>query len=469
MRYAVVGGGISGLTAAYRLSRLNPNSTVDLFEASSRLGGVLDTKRTDDLLIERGADSFFDKLPWATDLCQELGLLKDLIPTVEGDRRAFILKSDKLHAVPEGFVVVKPQKLMPLLSTPLLSWQGKARLFCEEFIATAHGITDKDYDETVASFAIRRLGQEAFETLVQPLLAGIYTADPFKLSLAATMPDAIEAEKNYGSLRAAIKASQNDSDQEASGARYARFKTLRSGLIQLVNALQNRLGKGCIHLNKGVSKIYKTEDNWFIDCASQNRLGPYQGVVVALPAPRAAEVLQNSYQQLSKKLGTIEYASSAVVTMTFRHNQLKESVSGFGFVVPTVEKRQIVAASFSSQKFPGRAPADQLLIRAFLGGALQPELMEHSDDRLIEIATREIQDLVNISGGPLHSDLVRWNEKMPQYHLGHLTLVREIEALTERIDGLELAGNAYHGVGIPQCIRSGNLAAERLHVLGATN
>ncbi|MCG8451406.1 MAG: protoporphyrinogen oxidase [Pirellulales bacterium] len=462
-RFAVIGGGISGLTAAYRLSQLRPETSVEIFEASGRLGGVLDTYRTDKLLIERGADSFFNKLPWAAELCEELGLAPELIPTKEGERRALVLRAGRLHPVPEGFVVLQPQRLLPILLSPLLSWRGKLRLFCEGWVQRSQELHHTDYDESVASFATRRLGRETFEQLVQPLLAGIYTADPYQLSLAATMPEAIEAEREHGSLRSAIRAMKNNQDAQASGARYARFVTLRKGLGQLVETLANRLPTDHIHLSAPVDKVVRKENGkWFVVQKEGDKHGPYEGIIVAIPAPRAAELVRQLDSQLKHLLQKIPYASSAVVSLVYQRDQIARAAPGFGFVVPSVEKRKIVAASFSNKKFPGRAPDNQLLVRVFLGGALQSELFNLSDGELCELARSELADILDVAGQPLHVNLVRWQEKMPQYHVGHVQLVSALERRVVDLPGLELAGNAYHGVGIPQCVHSGDTAARRL-------
>jgi len=272
-RFAVLGGGITGLTAAHRLTQLAPHSTVEVFEASSQLGGVLSTRCEDEYLIELGADSFLKKLPWAVELCEELGLGDELLPTNPTGRRALVVRDGRLHPVPEGFVILKPHRIVPILLTPLLSLKGKLRLLRERWIGSPKELYEADFDESVASFATRRLGQEAFERLVQPLLAGIYTADPNQLSLAATMPDAIEAERDHGSLtRAILKKAKLDgagvdneeSDSRASGARYAGFVTLRQGLKQLIETLAESLSTENFHFNTPVRSLKKNGNGrWF--------------------------------------------------------------------------------------------------------------------------------------------------------------------------------------------------------------
>ncbi len=461
-----MGGGITGLTAAYRLSQLVPRASVEVFEAGDRLGGVLCTRREDEYLIELGADSFLKKLPWAVELCEELGLGGELLPTNPLGRRALVVRDGRLHPVPEGFVILQPHRMLPLLRTPLLSWGGKLRLLREHWIGSPERLQETDYDESVASFATRRLGREAFERLVQPLLAGIYTADPDQLSLAATMPDAILAEREHGSLtRAAFRKAkqQGESDSRASGARYASFVTLRHGLGQLVETLAGRLPTENVHFNTAIRNVSKTENGqWIVHPEEGSSLAPYDGIVVALPAPRAAAIVESVDTQLGELLRKIPYASSGVVCMVYRRDQISHDLDGFGLVVPTIEGKNIIAASFSSVKFPGRAPDDQVLVRVFLGGALRPELVDLPDENLQALAQADLTELLGITGQPLRTDLVRWQEKMPQYHVGHVQLVDAIEKLAADLDGLELAGNAYRGVGIPQCVRSGDTAARRL-------
>ncbi|MCH2114427.1 MAG: protoporphyrinogen oxidase [Pirellulales bacterium] len=466
-RYAVIGGGISGLSAAYRLTQLSPGAAVELFEAGDRLGGVLHTHRDGGLLIERGADSFLNKNPCAFDLCQEIGLADQLIPTNEGQRRAFLLCRGALYPVPDGFVVYRPQRLGPILQSPILSWWGKLRLLSERWVPRLPGIHRADFDESAASFAIRRLGRETFERLVQPLLAGIYTADPYQLSVAATIPEAIEAVREFGSLRRAALRAGDPENAESSGARYASFLSLRGGLVQLIQALAGQLDASCCHLNAPVRALRQVENHsWLIEQDDGTRRGPFQGIVIALPAPRVVPLVSQLDARLGELLARIPYASSAVVSLVFRRDQIGADISGFGVVIPSVEGRQIVAASFSSNKFSGRAPEGQVLVRVFLGGALHPKLLQLPDDQLCEVARAELSEVLHIRGHPLSTDMIRWHEKMPQYHVGHVKLVGEIEAQIERWQGLELAGNAYHGVGISQCIQSGENAARRIVQVG---
>jgi len=470
LQLGVVGGGVSGLTAAYRLAQLLPEASVDLFESDDRLGGVLSTQRGNEFLLERGADSFHNKHPWAAELCEELGIAGELQATNAQHRRAFVLRAGQLHPVPEGFVLLKPHRIGPILKTPLLSWRGKIRLLAERWTRQAPEVHHADYDESLASFATRRLGKETFERLVQPLVAGIFTADSDKLSVAATMPDALEAEREHGSLwrsATAVAAKAGDKQQstesQASGARYSSFLTLSGGIGRLIDALATRIPAERIHLNSPVHGVIHTEDGaWKLVGPQQAVLGEFDGVIIATPAPRAAGMIEQVDPHLSLMLRRISYASSAVVCMVFERDQIRHPLDGFGVVLPAVENREIVAVSFSSVKFSGRAPAGKVLVRVFLGGALQPEKMQLTDEELKSIALSELNSMLGITGEPQLVDIARWHEKMPQYHIGHVQLVDAIEYHVAQIAHLELAGNAYRGVGIPNCIHSGDTAARRL-------
>jgi oxygen-dependent protoporphyrinogen oxidase len=457
-RYAVIGGGISGLSAAYRLRQLQPHAQVEVFEGSDRLGGVLSTHRDSELLIERGADSFITKQPWALELCQELGIADELIPTNTENRRALVLRDGELHPVPEGFVLIRPQIESSIKQTSLLSEEGKQRILNEREVPLPSNIGDASFDDNLAHFASSRLGQEAFERLVEPLVAGIFTANADKLSVAATMPEAVEVLRKHGTLW-----HREPTQEVASGARYGSFVTPRGGVGRLVEALANQLPQESIHLNQAIQSVERNEDGlWTLKSADGKKFGPFCGIVVALPTPVAGKLLQDIDTELAALLGQIEYASSAVVTFAFKKKKIGRPLDGFGFVVPRIENREIVAASFSTVKFPGRAPDDTVLVRVFLGGAQRPELVELPDQELVRIASDELGKILKITGSSLHADVTKWREKMPQYHVGHVQLVEAIEERVNQLSGIALAGNGYRGVGIPWCVLSGDLAAKKV-------
>lgn len=470
LRIAVVGGGISGLAAAHRLRQLAPKVQLSLFEASGRLGGPLHTAQVGNLLVERGADSFITKLPWGVNLCRQLGIETELMPTNPRHRRALVLRDRQLHPIPAGFVLMRPQQMHSLLRSPLLSWPGRLRICLEPLVPATLETHGSAADETVAAFATRRLGREAYERLVEPLFAGIYVADGQKLSVAATMPEFLRDERESGSLYLAARAARwsssaaQRSPQDAAGARYSAFVAPRNGLSTIVEALTAALPAGAIQLHAEATAIERRDLAWrlALRTAQGDLQRDFDGIVLATPAPRAGSLLEQVDSGLSDLLHGIQVAGSVVVTLIYGAGQIGRPLDAFGFVTPAVERRPIVAASFPSVKFPDRDHDGLTPIRVFLGGALRPELIQLSDQELIDVAADEIRPLLSISGVPVATDVARWPASMPQYHVGHLQRIDAIDRRVQRLQRLELAGNGYRGVGIPQCIRSGREAAERL-------
>ena len=461
-RVVVVGGGITGLAAAHRMVEISPSVELQLLEAGPRLGGVLETIRDGGCLIETSADNFITNVPWAVDLCKRIGFDQQLIPTEPAHRQAMVLSRGRLRRVPDGFVLMSPTRMWPILTTRLLSPAGKLRLLAELFIPRK-----SSEDESLASFVRRRFGPEVFERLVQPLIGGIYTADPEKLSLAATLPRFLEMERQYGSL---IRAARLDrasrvTNRETSGARYSLFTAPRGGMTTLVEAIASRLPAGAVQFHSRVARLQPLDgDRWRVvpgSAAEQDSI-ECDAIILATPAGQSARMVSEFDAELAGLCSRISYAGTAIVALVYYKVQLGRAIDAFGFVVPEVEQRQILAASFSSVKYAGRAPADQVLVRVFIGGACHRELLDLSDDGLRRIAHAELADILKITGDPALSHVVRWTEKMPQYHVGHLQLVQQIEKQAARWPSLQLAGNAYRGVGIPYCIHSGQQAAERI-------
>lgn len=475
LRIAVLGGGVSGLAAAHRLLELAPHSQVTLFEAGDRCGGCLDTRAHEGYLIERSADMFTTREPWAIDLCRRIGLEGELIETNAQHRRAFVVGRGQLHPVPEGFTLMTPVKVGPMLRTPLLSWSGKLRMGCERFLPRRRDPAD----ESLADFARRRFGREGFERLIQPLIGGIYTADPERLSMQATLPQFVELERKYGSLIKGMRAQEAEKKSRESaaaahkgpagaGARYGLFVAPRLGMRQLVERIVSRLPAGSIRLNSRVSGVSRmtAEDGsqgWRLELVG-GESARFDRLIVALPAHAAGAVLRGIDPPLADLVGQIPHAGCAVAVLGYRREQIAHKLDGFGFVVPHREGRKVIAGSFTSVKFAGRAPEGKVLFRVFVGGALQPELSQLSDAETETLVRKELAELLGVSGAPEFCQIVRWNGTMPQYHLGHLDLVARIEARAAEIPAFALAGNAYRGVGIPFCIRSGEQAAERVLV-----
>ena len=460
----MVGGGITALAAAHRLREIDPALEMVVLEAGERLGGVIATQRRGGFLVERGPDMFTTRQAEAIDLCHRLGLADQVIDTNAQHRRALIVRGGRLYPVPAGFTLMAPVRMWPVLTTPVLSIGGKLRLAWEYFVPARR----EGGDESLASFARRRLGRQAFERLVQPLIGGIYTADAEKLSMAAAMPEFVELEQKYGGLirgarRGGLAGRSATRQGQGSGARYGLFVSLREGLESLVTALAARLPASSVRLQSPVSRIARSgEGGWELEFGTPPRRERFGAVIVATGAPAAARLLAECAPELSAELASIEYAGVAIVTCAYRRDQFAHPLDAFGVVVPLVEKRKILSVSLSSVKFPGRAPEGSVLLRIFLGGACQPEVLELDDAEMLSMVERELGELLGATGKPLWAEAARWRGAMPQYHVGHLERVERIRALTAQQPGLQLAGNQFTGVGLPQCIRSGEEAAQRI-------
>ncbi|MCM2373240.1 protoporphyrinogen oxidase [Aporhodopirellula aestuarii] len=461
-RVAIIGGGVSGLAAAHQVIKLDPSLDVQLFEAGPRVGGVIQTIRKDGFLIEGAADNFITSIPGGIELCQDLGLGDDLIGTNPNGRGADVLSHGRLEPIPSGFMVMAPSRIWPLLSTRILSPWGKLRSGLEVFVPRKSG----DDDESLKSFVCRRFGKELFDRLVQPLVGGIYTADPNRLSVAATMPRFLDMEREHGSLIRGMLAGRKASgkrSEKAGGARYSQFMTLRGGMSKLIDALRDSLPEGSVHVNTAVGSIHRRARGWKIrigdpSCPSIDA----DAVIVAAPAAHAASILSSVDAQVSDELGGIEYASCAVVSLAFRRDQIGHPLGSFGFVVPQIEDHLILSCSFSSEKYEGRAPEGTVLMRVFIGGACQGGLLRLPDKELLELAQWEVAKLLDISGEPLMQHITRQKHAMPQYHVGHRARVERIEQRLQSHPTLALAGNALNGVGVPGCIDSGQKAARRV-------
>ncbi len=455
-RIAVVGGGITGLAAAYRLHNTT-SCDLHLYEASSRLGGVLQTTEKDGFLLEGGPDCFISEKPRGIGLCKELGLESELIGTRTENRRSFIVHRGELHPVPEGFYLLGPSKLRPFLESPLLSWKGKLRAMAEPLIPKHQG----EPDESLASFVRRRFGQEMLEAFAQPLLSGIYAADPETLSLRATFPRFIEMEEKYGSVLLGLKK-RAIGVQAASGARYSLFVSLRRGMETLVRALEQKLPAEGLHPSTAVKEIVRTSHGqWQLVLASGDTV-LFDALCLALPAHASAALLRPVHRRISSLLESVTYTESATLNMAFPESAAANLPKGFGYVCPQREKRPAMACTFTHQKFEGRAPTGTVLLRAFIGGAIQKDLLEMPDADLIHRVTEDVRSLLGLTAAPHWAVLQRWPRAMAQYTVGHVQRMLTLDESLEELPGLRLAGNWKNGVGIPDCIESGEWAADQL-------
>jgi oxygen-dependent protoporphyrinogen oxidase len=503
-RIVIIGGGISGLAAAHRILERNRDSgkqlDLTLVEAGSRIGGIVQTRERDGFLLERGPDSFISEKPAALELVKRLGLASHLIETNENHRRSFIVRQARLLPVPVGFHLLAPSLFWPFIKSDIFSWPGKARMALDLLLPrrVLNGVTNSNAgssqhmprDESLAQFVRRRLGREALERMAQPMVGGIYTADPERLSLRATMPRFLEMEREHRSIIRALRKQgrsrniqQGDGtgpSQEASGARYSLFLSFDRGMQLLTDKLAERIlsfqsqsgesdrsTRVAIRLNAIVTSLILDREpsagspKWSIK-TDRDELFTADAVCLALPAYTSARLLSDVDAQLASDLNGIPYASSAIINLGFRRSDIPHPLNGFGFVVPFIEKRSLIACTFSSVKFPGRAPQHHALLRVFVGGALQPEMFDLSDDEMLSRACVDLRDLLGIERPPLFAEVSKWERSMPQYNLGHLAKVERIQQRVNSLPGFALAGNAYSGLGIPDCIRSGEAAAGAL-------
>ena len=456
-RIVVVGGGITGLAAAHRVHELNPSVEVILLEASDRLGGTIHTEHRDGFLLERGPDSFISEKPEALALAKRLGLESQIIETNETYRRSFIVGNGRLRAVPEGFQLLAPSRMWPFITSDIFSLAGKARMAADLFLPRKN--TNGVSDESLASFVRRRLGEEALARMAQPMVGGIYTADPETLSLRATLPRFLDMEQKHRSLILAMLRQGRAQKTGTSGARYSLFLSFDRGMQVLVDALTQI--KAVIRMNTRVETLKRDGPGWTITTQSGEQLQA-DAVCLAVPAHIAASLLSDSSDPLAQKLKAIKYASTATINFGYRRSAIAHPLNGFGFVVPFIEKRSLIACTFSNVKFSDRAPDGHVLLRAFAGGALQPEIFGLDDATMSARVEADLRELLGIREDPLFVEVAKWERSMPQYEVGHLDRVNEIEKLVAELPGLALAGNSYRGAGIPDCIRSGESAAKML-------
>ena len=457
----IIGAGVAGLACAGKLQNLLPDAELIVLEKSDRAGGILQTHHESEYLVELAADMFTTDPDDALMLCRDLGHENDLLTTIPVQQRAYVATEQSIEPVPAGFSLMLPADQDAVRATKILDAEGIERLLSEVDVPAA---TDRG-DEDFQSFVVRRFGQQAFERLVQPLVSGIYTADPRKLSMQATMQRFIAMERDHGSLIAAARAAKASSaDRAASGARYDLFRAPRDGMGAFVKWLVDAADTVDWRFNWPVEKIESQPNQCWKVHSSQSSIEPIEAdaVIVATPVASAARVLSSVSHSLSNHLNTIESASCAVVSLGFDISQLRRPFDGYGIVVPAFLNRKLIAASFSSNKFPGRAPDNKVLIRCFIGGAMQGELVDLSDRQLVELALRELNQLIGIDGVPDLDFVCRWRNAMPQYHVGHLDRVAAIETELKKFPTLAVAGNAYRGVGIPICTRSGLTAAAEI-------
>ncbi|MBI5202219.1 MAG: protoporphyrinogen oxidase [Elusimicrobia bacterium] len=451
----VVGGGIAGLAAAYRLIRLRDQHglelEVTLLEGSERLGGKIKTDRSAGVVIEAGPDSFLTAKPDAVVLARELGLESRLLPTATEGKDVYVWLRGRLRRLPEGLMLMAPTRALPFLMSDLMSFPGKLRMGLERFLPRGGS-----GDESLAAFTRRRLGREALEAIVDPLMAGIYAGDSEAMSLQSTFPQFVVMERRYGSVIRGLRAGAKGRPPAPAGPKLTPFASFMGGVEELVEALGRGLGEAKVRTGARVTDVRRAGARWRISGAGEDLEA--DAVILALPAADAANALEREAPGMSAVLRQIQAVSTATVTMGFDRKDLGALPPGFGFVAPKSSGRLVNAATFVSQKFPQRR-TELFMIRCFVGGAGKEADLEASDAVLLERALADLKLILGLSAVPKVHRVYRWNRANPQYTVGHQGRLRELEGFLAGLPGLALIGASYYGVGIPDCIRSANETA----------
>lgn len=464
---AVIGGGVTGLTVAHRLlsSPKRAGLSVTLIEAKPRLGGNIVTERRDGFVIDGGPDSFVVAKPQATALCKELGLGDRLITTTEENRRVYLLRHDKLHSLPEGLVLAVPTRFVPFAKSPLFSWPEKVRMGLEVVVPQR---SSEQGDESIGSFIRRRLGQEALDILAEPLMGGIYAGDIDKLSIRSTFPQLAELEDKHGSLIRGALAQK--SKTAAPGAPPpSTFHSLEGGMGELIDALEASIRKagGTIIVGAPINSVAppteRSSGRWNVRIApagSSEETLSVDGLVMATPAHVAAAACERFDAELGDMLHGIPYLSTATIVFAYPRSAVPHPLDAVGVIIPKDERRRILAATFISSKWKGRAPEGSVLMRVFVGGHRDPSRLASTDEELVVVGREEVARLLGIRSEPLFSRVFRYERANAQPIVGHARHVQRIRQRAERHPGLWFAGAAYEGVGIPDCVRQANEAAE---------
>ncbi len=464
-RIAIVGAGISGLACAIRLRAIEPDLEIAVFERDERAGGKIRTEHIDGFVIEAGPDAFLSSKRGGVTLSHALGLEEQLISPVPENRRSYVLSRGRLVPLPQGLSGLVPTEIKPMFKSRLLSPIGKIRMAMELAIPPRTG----PEDESLETFITRRFGSEMYERMIEPLLSGIYAGDGAKLSLAATFPQMRAAEVTHGGIiKGALAQKSEAATRQAGQVPQRGFLSFEQGMSVLVDsAVEAAQGSGtrfsfgseCTRLRKHPEgsgyRLTVRQGGKDID-------QDFDGVVVATPAWAATSLLKEVAPPASEALARIEHVSNALVAIAFPDSQLKKPLDGYGYVVPRAENRDVMAMTWTSSKWDGRAPRGHVLVRAFIGRSGQASALSGNDQSLVELTLEELRNVLGLEVTPSLTRVYRWDRGMPQYNMGHLELVDQIESSTARTSGIEIAGNMLHGVGIPDCIVSGETAATNL-------
>lgn len=463
----IIGGGIAGLSTAFYLQKKSREAgrAIDytLLDSELRFGGKIITTKVDDFVIEGGPDSFVTMKPWGTQLCKDLGLDSQIIPTNDHRRNIFVLRNGKLTKFPGGYRLTVPTEFVPFALSPLISPLGKLRMGMDLFIPPR----SETGDESLGSFIRRRLGSEALDKIAGPIMAGIYVADPDQLSMQSTFPQFLQMEQKYGSLiKAMQQAKKNPAVRSGNGSKPpAMFTSLRGGMSDLVTALVNQL-EGDLRAGQRVVDLQYRAPGFELTTESTNGRQSLttDAVVIAAPAFVAANLVEPIEPKISSLLRQIRYASTATVSLGYRRQDIaaQHDFNGFGFMIPKSEQRKILACTWSSTKFNHRAPNDDVLVRVFVGGAGRDHLAELPDDEMLNTVKSELSVTMGVTAQPVVTKIYRWPRGNAQYDVGHLDRITQIETAAQNVPGLYFAGSGFRGIGIPDCIKSAVTAVDQI-------
>ena len=456
MRVIVAGAGMAGLSCAYELLKAGDAPEVALLESSARAGGKVLSESEGGVVFEAGPDSFITQKPWALELIRELGLEGRLLPTDRVRKDVHVFSRGRLRKYPEGLMLMAPTKVWPFLLCDLLPLKDKLRMGLEPFCPPP----PPDRDESLADFTRRRFGEAALRVIVGPILAGIFAGDPEELSLKSTFPQFLELEKKHGSV---LLGMRRGSAKRPPGD-LTLFMALRGGLGELVDALLVRVGR-VLRTGAGVRSIRRQGALWRVELSS-GEVQEADALVLAMPADSAALALREVDPVLAGLAGSITFTSTATVSLLYPAKDFPHPLDGFGFVVERSEPTTVLAATYTSTKFPGRVPEDKVLIRCFLGGAGREETLKKDDAGLVAAVRKDLERIMGFDREPEKAKVYRWEKANPQFTVGHAERLSRMQERLAAQPGLILAGGSYRGVGVPECVRSGREAARLILAAG---
>ena len=478
-RIIIVGGGVAGLGAAFKVSRARAEGhevEFVLVEKDPRLGGKILTEIVRDpshegaFVVDGGPDCFLTEKPACHRIARLTGCFDDELPTDDSRRRTWILSRGKLHQMPDGVMMFAPTKFVPFATTGLFSWPGKIRMGMDLLIPRKKIVPGEVNDETLERFVVRRMGRECLDRLAEPLVGGVHASDPKQMSLAATFPRLLEMEQNYGSLLKAFLAVRRKVEEmrrkypPKPGEKPRTFFTsFANGMQELTDHMADAAGREKIRTGARVASLTSRDGAWSVSLSDGSEVDG-DGVILATESWAAEPLVRPHDAAIADALASIPTSSSATVSIAFHEDEVGFDLNAFGVLCPLVEGRALMAATYSSTKWPGRAPKGKVLLRGFVGGPHNQEIVKRSDEELVQTVLGEFHGILGLNpfARPLFSRVYRWYRGMPQYTLGHLNRVTLTEERSARIPGLALAGGSYRGVGVPNCIESGERAVSKI-------